>query len=328
MHSLGCVGYISVDTMDAICEAIKTRKLLSSVEPSMQSIRGASHLFGGFGALKYRDDTIFDGLCKLLIRGIESNQCRSTDLVSVIHASGRLCYSNPKFLEAALSWLMGSESAWKQLDEKMLTGLMWSLTVFEVMTPQLFQQLALRLKDMMYESKKELEPPQLMQVYQAHFFLQSIYSENFFGDPDLNRLVRKARRVRRDEFTKKKQIISELHKEVLEAMEYIGVPHKREGLVQDNMFKVDVRIDNVPVVIEVDGKLHFCCNKPFRPLGHTVLRNRHLELLGWKVVTVPGFEWMELATVDEKKFYLIGKLKDVGVEIPSMPEDIFMVEGT
>lgn len=47
------------------------------------------------------------------------------------------------------------------------------------------------------------------------------------------------------------------------------------------------------IAIEADGPLHFCINCN-HPLGRTVLKHRQLRALGWKVLSVPYFEWEEL----------------------------------
>ena len=45
------------------------------------------------------------------------------------------------------------------------------------------------------------------------------------------------------------------------------------------------------VVVEVDGRSKFTLNKPHLPLGHLRLRRRLLGARGWRVVSVPFFEW-------------------------------------
>ena len=46
-------------------------------------------------------------------------------------------------------------------------------------------------------------------------------------------------------------------------------------------------------VVEVDGPAHFLSCKT--PTGRTMMKRRHLELLGYTVVSVPHWEWRELA---------------------------------
>jgi hypothetical protein len=52
------------------------------------------------------------------------------------------------------------------------------------------------------------------------------------------------------------------------------------------------------VVVEVDGPRHFCRSVQSTPnqraLGGTLYKRRLLESQGWKVVTVPYYEWLAL----------------------------------
>ena len=47
------------------------------------------------------------------------------------------------------------------------------------------------------------------------------------------------------------------------------------------------------VAIEVDGPLHFTSNT-LQPMGTSLLRLRLLRALGWKVLSVPFYEWCQL----------------------------------
>ena len=64
--------------------------------------------------------------------------------------------------------------------------------------------------------------------------------------------------------------------------------------------------------IEFDGPLHFlACTAP---TGATLIKRRHLELLGYILVSVPYWEWDELSGMDERRKYFEGKLQcNVGV---------------
>ena len=46
----------------------------------------------------------------------------------------------------------------------------------------------------------------------------------------------------------------------------------------------------VKLAIEVDRHKHFTVNTN-QPLGHTVLRRRLLRSYGWKVLSVPYYDW-------------------------------------
>ena len=58
--------------------------------------------------------------------------------------------------------------------------------------------------------------------------------------------------------------------------------------------------------VEFDGPSHFLTSR--LPVGGTLMKRRHLELLGYTVVSVPFWEWGQLTGSDERKEYLRGKL--------------------
>jgi len=58
--------------------------------------------------------------------------------------------------------------------------------------------------------------------------------------------------------------------------------------------------------VEFDGPSHFLrCRLP---VGGTLMKRRHLELLGYTVVSLPFWEWDQLTGSHERKKYLRGKL--------------------
>jgi hypothetical protein len=58
--------------------------------------------------------------------------------------------------------------------------------------------------------------------------------------------------------------------------------------------------------VEFDGPSHFL--KCRLPVGGTLIKRRHLELLGYTVVSLPFWEWEQLTGSKERKEYLRGKL--------------------
>ncbi len=58
--------------------------------------------------------------------------------------------------------------------------------------------------------------------------------------------------------------------------------------------------------VEFDGPSHFLTCRS--PVGGTLMKRRHLELLGYTVVSLPFWEWGQLTGSDERKEYLRGKL--------------------
>ena len=58
--------------------------------------------------------------------------------------------------------------------------------------------------------------------------------------------------------------------------------------------------------VEFDGPSHFLTCR--LPIGGTLMKRRHLELLGYTVVSLPVWEWGQLTGSDERTEYLRGKL--------------------
>jgi hypothetical protein len=58
--------------------------------------------------------------------------------------------------------------------------------------------------------------------------------------------------------------------------------------------------------VEFDGPSHFLGCKA--ATGATLIKRRHLELLGYRLVSVPFWEWDRLTGSDERKKYLRGKM--------------------
>ena len=54
--------------------------------------------------------------------------------------------------------------------------------------------------------------------------------------------------------------------------------------------ELDIAIPDLRIAIEIDGPTHFARNV-LRPLGATVLKQRHLEAMGWALLSVRNEVW-------------------------------------
>lgn len=61
-------------------------------------------------------------------------------------------------------------------------------------------------------------------------------------------------------------IVSKLHSEVSAVMSGLNVPHDIERITEDGLFSADILIEDVKVIVEVDGPHHFTVNT-HQPLG-------------------------------------------------------------
>jgi hypothetical protein len=83
--------------------------------------------------------------------------------------------------------------------------------------------------------------------------------------------------------------VSLLQKDVAAAVNRLELPYVEEAVDAQSGYTIDVLVDG-KIAIEVDGPSHFLfdCRTP---KGATVLKRRHLQLLGYKVVSVPYWDW-------------------------------------
>ena len=81
--------------------------------------------------------------------------------------------------------------------------------------------------------------------------------------------------------------------EVSRALSRVGIAHDMERLTDDGLFCIDIVLRGpARVAVEVDGPSHFLRNTR-APNGPTLARQRLLEARGWRVASVPWFEWAE-----------------------------------
>lgn len=72
-------------------------------------------------------------------------------------------------------------------------------------------------------------------------------------------------------------IVSKLHSEVSAVMSGLNVPHDIERITEDGLFSADILIEDVKVIVEVDGPHHFTVNT-HQPLGKLTVQGSYMLL--------------------------------------------------
>ena len=108
--------------------------------------------------------------------------------------------------------------------------------------------------------------------------------------------------------------VSSGHREVADALEYLGIGHEMECLTDDEYFSLDLYVPEHDCAIEVDGPTHFVDEIVVRPGGDvgrvarrttaTELRDMFLRKRHGRVVTMPWFELDECDTREERAAYV------------------------
>ena len=101
----------------------------------------------------------------------------------------------------------------------------------------------------------------------------------------------------------RKVTVSNGQREVGESLRRLGIPHELECITADGLFSIDLAIVDRRIALEFDGPSHFTKNT-MEPLGHTRLRDRLLSAMGWRVVSIPFFEWDRLHQTEQRDAYV------------------------
>ena len=106
--------------------------------------------------------------------------------------------------------------------------------------------------------------------------------------------------------------------QVSDTLRGMGLSVEDECRCAKSGYSIDMRVHDMRVIgksstgaaagwaVEFDGPSHFLTCR--LPVGGTLMKRRHLELLGYTVVSLPFWEWDQLTGSDERKEYLKGKL--------------------
>ena len=104
---------------------------------------------------------------------------------------------------------------------------------------------------------------------------------------------------------------SGLQRSVAAALAAVRSGFEEEHLEPRTGYSLDLALPSSRIAIEVDGPSHFLLpdgRDVRKPNGPTLLKRRLLTAAGWRVISVPFYEWDGFATASERRTYLQGLL--------------------
>ena len=144
----------------------------------------------------------------------------------------------------------------------------------------------------------QLSTVHLSQLLQAHLASQFLGLGLITLPPSMLKVAVKTYREEARKVT-----VSNGQREVGESLRRLGISHDLEYITTDGLFRIDLAIVDRRIALEFDGPSHFTTNT-LEPLGHTRLRDRLLSAMGWRVVSIPFFEWDRLQRTQERDAYV------------------------
>ena len=106
--------------------------------------------------------------------------------------------------------------------------------------------------------------------------------------------------------------VSKSQQQVGESLRRLGISHELEYTTADGLYSIDLAIVERRIALEFDGPSHFTRNT-LEPLGHTRLRDRLLSAMGWRVVSIPFFEWERLHRPEQMDSYVEHRVYQEGL---------------
>jgi hypothetical protein len=88
-------------------------------------------------------------------------------------------------------------------------------------------------------------------------------------------------------------------------VELLGLTYEVEHLTEGGYFSIDIALPNQRIALEFDGPSHFTKGGANTKSAKTELRDLLPQKRGWRVMSVPYFEWIELSK----------KVQDSGLEL-------------
>ena len=90
---------------------------------------------------------------------------------------------------------------------------------------------------------------------------------------------------------------SRLQRDVAKALASLGASVQEEKVLEEG-YSLDLVVDwrGGQLAVEVDGSFHFVGREP---TGATLLKRQQLRHFGWRLVSVPYWEWAELNHSDK-----------------------------
>ena len=100
---------------------------------------------------------------------------------------------------------------------------------------------------------------------------------------------------------------SGLQRSVADALAAVRSGFEEEHLEPRTGYSLDLALPSSRVAVEVDGPSHFLLpdgRGVRKPNGPTLLKRRLLRAAGWRVISVPFYEWDGFATANGQQTYL------------------------
>jgi hypothetical protein len=203
-----------------------------------------------------------------------------------------------------------------EFNSQNVSNALWASSFFSVqfnLAPRLYCSLSSSFASMDFDDQQSL--CQLHQVFMSCDMIESLHADFSVSVQTLKEELGPSCQAA---FIGAPVHPSASQQQVSDTLRDMGLSVEDEFRCPKSGYSIDMRVHDMRVnaksstgaaagwAVEFDGPSHFLTCR--LPVGGTLMKRRHLELLGYTVVSLPFWEWDQLTGSDERKEYLRGKL--------------------
>ena len=242
-----------------------------------------------YATVGYRPRGLFDGIANAATPRIADGAFSPFEVASIAHAFAFTAHPAPELHQAACTWSASRLDDYKPIE---IGTLAWASAAADVPSPDLFASDAFADRMALLGDDKKLGDAALSMLHQWVLWCD----ERGFSAQDALPLPDPLKARCRAAFGRGHPRPSLLQMEVAAAFERIGedVTIEHEVELPESGYQIDlvVTYDGLKVAVEVDGPSHFLGDSE-QPNGATLLKRRQLRHLGWTLLPVPYFEFVQ-----------------------------------
>jgi len=241
-----------------------------------------SNLAWAYATAGHAAPSLMDAIAVMAVRRIHS--FKSQELANLAWAYATAGHSATALMDAIAAVAVKRLSQFKTQE---LANLAWGLAAADVCAPNLFGTPLFVQRCAAFE--RAFAPAHLCQLHQWQLWRDECGSAWPPLSPSLSRRCRAA-------FSTEVSRPSLLQLEVVDTLHALGLTPRQELCTQMG-YSLDavVVVAGHEVAVEVDGPTHFVGHAP---TGATVLKRRQLRAAGWRLLSVPYWEWHSLSRND------------------------------
>jgi len=192
-----------------------------------------------------------------------------------------------------------------------LSNMVWAFTTANIYHVQLFEEIKLVFSQFPVEKKMNKKVLSSLHLCMVWLRLEYHVPDDELPFPDSMRC--ECKKAMEDSSIH----VSRLQRNVGAILAEVCPGFEEEFKDEHTSYSIDLALHSSLIAIEVDGPSHFISSsteKSDKTLnGSTLLKQRLLAAAGWKVISIPYFEWNALSDQLEKKEYLEGLLNEAGL---------------